>query len=381
MVTLVKEIGSDALFALAARARGRRARGVRRAFYEHCRDGDLAVAVAQTDVKGDRSLPPHAQADPDLYVHVVEERADGIVVRGAKCHTSTSGQRARDHRAAHAGRWAPTTPTTRCRSRYPSTRPACRSTCRRTVQRDRDEFEFPVSSKHKMLETLTVFDDVFVPWERVFLCRQSRARRTARDGLRGVPPLHRGVLQAPAARRAGRHGRAGRRDERRGQAGHMQREAHPARDLRGDGPGAHRVGRACVHASTTPASPSPTRSPPTWPSTRSPRVPRTRSSWCRTAPAASWSPARAAPTGPTPRCGRCSRSSSREAAPAEERLRLLNTIADLTARDFGGYQAVLAVHAEGSIEAEKMQIFRSYDPGRAMGYARRLAGIEEEPGN
>ena len=58
------------------------------AFYEHCRDGDLSVAVAQTDVKGDRSLPPHAQADPDLYVHVVEERSDGIVVRGAKCHTS-----------------------------------------------------------------------------------------------------------------------------------------------------------------------------------------------------------------------------------------------------------------------------------------------------
>src|SRR5438067_1964515 len=56
----------------------------------HCRDGDLAVAVAQTDVKGDRSLPPHAQPDPDHYVHVVEERADGIVVRGAKCHTSIS---------------------------------------------------------------------------------------------------------------------------------------------------------------------------------------------------------------------------------------------------------------------------------------------------
>ena len=37
---------------------------------------------------------------------------------------------------------------------------------------DRDAFEFPLSSQHKMLETLTVFDDVFVPWERVFLCRE-----------------------------------------------------------------------------------------------------------------------------------------------------------------------------------------------------------------
>jgi aromatic ring hydroxylase len=66
----------------------------------------------------------------------------------------------------------------------------------------------------------------------------------------------------------------------------------------------------------------------------------------------------------------------RAAAPAEERLRLVNTIADLTVGDFGGYHAVLAVHAEGSIEAEKMQIFRSYDTARAVGYARRLARIE-----
>ena len=38
---------------------------------------------------------------------------------------------------------------------------------------------------------------------------------------------------------------------------------------------------------------------------------------------------------------------------------------DLTARDYGGYQTVLATHAEGSLEAEKLQIRRSYDPARA----------------
>jgi aromatic ring hydroxylase len=57
-------------------------------------------------------------------------------------------------------------------------------------------------------------------------------------------------------------------------------------------------------------------------------------------------------------------------------LRLLNTISDLTARDFGGYHAVLAVHAEGSIEAEKMQIYRAYEPGRAIAYAKQLAGLD-----
>lgn len=39
-----------------------------------------------TDPKGDRSLSPSRQEDPDMYMHVVEVREDGIVVRGAKAH-------------------------------------------------------------------------------------------------------------------------------------------------------------------------------------------------------------------------------------------------------------------------------------------------------
>jgi len=66
----------------------------------------------------------------------------------------------------------------------------------------------------------------------------------------------------------------------------------------------------------------------------------------------------------------------RAAAPAEERLAMINLISDLTVRDFGGYHAVLAVHAEGSIEAEKMQIFRAYDATRAIALARRLANLD-----
>ena len=45
---------------------------------------------------------------------------------------------------------------------------------------------------------------------------------------------------------------------------------------------------------------------------------------------------------------------------------MLNLIQDLTVGDFGGYQQVLAVHAEGSLEAEKLAIFRSYDPRPAI---------------
>ena len=47
---------------------------------------DLVVDGAMTDVKGDRSLRPTQQADPDLFLRVVERRPDGIVIRGAKAH-------------------------------------------------------------------------------------------------------------------------------------------------------------------------------------------------------------------------------------------------------------------------------------------------------
>ena len=64
-------------------------------------------------------------------------------------------------------------------------------------------------------------------------------------------------------------------------------------------------------------------------------------------------------------------------ASAEDRLRLMNLLAELTATDFAGYQAVLAVHAEGSIEAEKMTIWRHHDVKPSVAYAKQLAGIAD----
>ena len=55
-------------------------------FWEYVQENDLTVDGAMTDPKGDRSLSPSKQPDPDMYLRVVEKRKDGIVVRGAKAH-------------------------------------------------------------------------------------------------------------------------------------------------------------------------------------------------------------------------------------------------------------------------------------------------------
>ena len=66
----------------------------------------------------------------------------------------------------------------------------------------------------------------------------------------------------------------------------------------------------------------------------------------------------------------------RKGIDGEKRLRVMNLIKELTTTDFGGYQAVLAIHAEGSIEAEKMATLREHDATRFKTYAAEMAGIK-----
>jgi aromatic ring hydroxylase len=127
---------------------------------------DLALAVAQTDVKGDRSLGPSQQTHPDYYVRIVEERPDGLVVRGAKIHTSVLtnanevivlptrnlSEADRDYAVAFA---------------IPVNTPGLKMICSPYGAPRAGNHDHPITSQHKMTETLTVFDDVFVPRERV----------------------------------------------------------------------------------------------------------------------------------------------------------------------------------------------------------------------
>ncbi len=55
-------------------------------FVRMCQSRGLVIGGAMTDVKGDRSRPPHQQADPDLYVHVTRRTNEGVYIKGAKAH-------------------------------------------------------------------------------------------------------------------------------------------------------------------------------------------------------------------------------------------------------------------------------------------------------
>lgn len=378
LVILIKEIGTDALFALQrVLARNGETKALERVntFYQHCRDRDLALAVAQTDVKGDRSKRPSEQKDPDLYVRAVEKRRDGIIVRGAKVHTSctpyvdevivlpsrTMGPGEEDWSVAFA---------------IPVATPGLHLYASDFLHGTDDSFTRPVSTNHKMIETLTVFDNVFVPWERVFFMdRPDLAGATALTFVEfhrftavsyKLPLLDAFVGAGISIARANGIDRAGHvRDKLTWLASYAEtvRGLIELAALRCEA----EAGVAYPHVFTTNMA--------KWTFARDfhkalETIQDLAGGLLVTGPSGmDWESAEIRPL---------LEKYLQGAWPAERRMAILNLIGELSSRLYGGYQAVLAVHAEGSIEAEKLAMFRTYDPGRAVSLALQLAGLDHD---
>ena len=141
------------------------------ACFQRCVGMDAFNAVFSTTYETDRSKAPHEQADPDLFLRVVERRPDGIVVRGAKAHqtgalnsheiiimpTISMGPDDKDYAVSFA---------------VPMDTPGIfmiigRQSCD-TRKREGSELDVG-NAEFGGVEALTIFDDVFVPNERIFL--------------------------------------------------------------------------------------------------------------------------------------------------------------------------------------------------------------------
>jgi 4-hydroxybutyryl-CoA dehydratase/vinylacetyl-CoA-Delta-isomerase len=139
-----------------------------RAYVDDLQARDLRVAECITDGKGDRSLAPGKQPDPDAYTRVVERRDGGIVIRGAKLHISGAS-------LAHELMVIPTKSMKPGEDDYaiacgiPVNAPGVRIVDTTYAPRHADARAFPVTSKKHCPEGFVIFDDVFVPEERVFL--------------------------------------------------------------------------------------------------------------------------------------------------------------------------------------------------------------------
>ncbi|MBC7344205.1 MAG: 4-hydroxybutyryl-CoA dehydratase, partial [Clostridia bacterium] len=135
---------------------------------------NLVVIGAMTDVKGDRSLSPGEQADKDLYLHVVGQNEQGIVVRGAKAHLTGVT-------SAHEVMVFPTVNLKEKDKEYavvfslPINTPGIIYVFGRQTNDSRKTENWDIDKGNAQFaavggECLAIFNDVFVPWERVYMC-------------------------------------------------------------------------------------------------------------------------------------------------------------------------------------------------------------------
>jgi len=138
-------------------------------------ENDWTVDGAMTDPKGDRGLSPSQQKDPDMFVHIVEKRKDGIVVRGAKAH-QTGAVNSHEHLIMPTIAMKEEDKAYAVSFAIPSDAEGVlmiygRQSC---DTRKMEEFH-SLDVGNSMFgghEALVIFDNVFIPWERVFMCEE-----------------------------------------------------------------------------------------------------------------------------------------------------------------------------------------------------------------
>lgn len=141
------------------------------AYWQRIQDEDLTVDGAMTDPKGDRSLAPSKQADPDLYLRVVERRPDGIVVRGAKAH-QTGMINSHEVIVMPTIALSPEDKDYAVSFAVPCDTPGIINIYGRQSCDTRKLEGGDIDVGNKLFgghETLVIFEDVFVPNERIFM--------------------------------------------------------------------------------------------------------------------------------------------------------------------------------------------------------------------
>ena len=144
-------------------------------YMRYVQQRDLTIDGAMTDPKGDRRLSPSRQEDPDLYLHIVEKTKDGIIVTGAKAHQTGAVNSheqlimptiaLKEEDKAYAVSFAVPSDAAGITMIYG------RQSCD-TRKLEGEGCMDCGNCKFGGQEALVVFDRVFVPWDRVFLCEE-----------------------------------------------------------------------------------------------------------------------------------------------------------------------------------------------------------------
>ena len=146
-----------------------------RQYHEYLRENDLALTHTLINPQANRAVGAAQQADPFLAARIMEETAAGIVIKGARMLATlpisdeimvfpSTLLRSLDEDAPYAFAFGIANAT-----------PGLKFICRESVDYGRSHYDHPLGSRFEEQDAVVIFDDVFVPWERIFLYRDVAA--------------------------------------------------------------------------------------------------------------------------------------------------------------------------------------------------------------
>jgi 4-hydroxyphenylacetate 3-monooxygenase len=146
-------------------------------FYERARDEHLYLSYAIVPPQIDRGKPAHQQSDPTLYAGVVKERDDGIVIAGGQ-QVATGGVLSDWIQLSCIHALQPGDENYANCLVVPVNAPGVKQFSRRPFARAGDNaLDYPLSNRFDESDNFVVFDNVFVPWEHVFIYRNVQLTR------------------------------------------------------------------------------------------------------------------------------------------------------------------------------------------------------------
>ena len=174
-IPLAHDIGADALNAISITTHNMGEAGKVyheriEAYRQYLKDTDISTCAGVTDVKGNRMMRPSDsnQSHPDFYVRKVKETPEGIIVRGAKVHI-TGAAYCNDIFVIPCRQMTENDADYAVAFSIPANTPGIKQICR-PFSAHISSLEFPNTRPVRVhTDSLIIFDDVLVPWDRVFL--------------------------------------------------------------------------------------------------------------------------------------------------------------------------------------------------------------------
>lgn len=138
-------------------------------YYRYARDNDLYVSYVIIDPQGDRSKATSAEGNADLAVSVVDEDAEGITVRGSKM-LGTGAVLSNEVLVTTLRPLRPEETRYAFTACVPMNLKGMALLSRRSYESAAtSSFDYPLASRFDENDALLVFDDVKIPWDRIFV--------------------------------------------------------------------------------------------------------------------------------------------------------------------------------------------------------------------